>query len=131
MRHLILSLFALFCLCGTAKAAPVTLYKVYEACATWSDINFSMEPKSGAERVDVTYCLAYMQAWRDAAHVNCIWKELQPDHEVSAAFHRFNNLSPKQLAQLTVNYAKSNPEKWEIGFASLGGLITNDVGKCN
>ena len=131
MRKLIFSVVtALFCSFGTATYS-FTLEGIVEQCHIWSKTNFSYDLNKLApfERFNVGVCIGYMSAFKDAGIFNCALKK----GNLAGKFPAFNfheNYNTQQLAQLTLNFKRDNPEKWKHNPADLAfDMLPN--GKCN
>ncbi|XDZ70291.1 hypothetical protein AB8879_09970 [Alphaproteobacteria bacterium LSUCC0744] len=130
MRKLIFAVAGLFSLIGTS-AHSSTLEGVAKNCHTWSTVNFGSDLNSltSLDQFKVGVCIGYMSAFRDAGATNCLIQKQKSDHNF-AAFHFHENYSIQQLAQLTLNYKRDNPDKW--GW--IPALVAADIatnGKCD
>jgi hypothetical protein len=130
MRKLIFAVAGLFSLIGTS-AHSFTVEGVAKICHTWSKINFSAEISglNQKEQLEVGLCMGYMAAFRDAGSTNCLIQGQDQEHTF-AAFHFHENYSIEQLAPLTLNYKRDNPDKWGWNLALVAVDIATN-GKCN
>jgi len=132
MRNFIFALAAMFCFLGTGVKA-MTLQTLYTSCLAWADIGFAHKfnvAELGAEKtVKVVGCMTYLSAWRDASGMNCYVREHHHPEMGQAAFGFSNNINPEQLAQMTINFAKVNPELWDANPSYMYDAIAPS-GKC-
>jgi len=127
MRKVIFGVIAMLCLSGT-PAHSYTLESIAETCHAWSEANFSGNV-DGEQMFNVGICIGYFGAFRDGGVMNCLIQKQLPDFKFAAyGFH--NNYSIKQLAQLTLNFKRDNPDKWDFNPAILASEMLPNA-KCD
>jgi hypothetical protein len=116
MRKVIFGVIAMLCLSGM-PAHSFTLEGIAQTCHAWSESNFAASIDRELE-LDTGTCIGFFGAFRDAGVMNCMLQKQLPDLKFAAyGFH--NNYSIKQLVQLTLNFKRDNPDKWDVSPAVL------------